>query len=165
MHLFTSEMFQLSCQAWEQPFSFIGELYFPAALQRRPGQNTKPKMGRKLCSPFPLWPHALHTHGASQWSAQTCDGLQVLYQWSFWKSWHIFLASGLLQVKWLLYTAPAVICSDLPLTEVSCLMKVDGGNHFYYHCHSKLEREILNDSYILLWYLPSVARMCFYLAL
>jgi len=40
----------------------MGELYFPAALQRRPDQNTDPKMERKVSSPVPFWPHAFHTH-------------------------------------------------------------------------------------------------------
>lgn len=62
MHLLASEMFQLSYQAWQQPLSFMGELYFAAALQRRPDQNTDPKMEVKVCSPFLFWPRAFCRH-------------------------------------------------------------------------------------------------------
>lgn len=62
MHLSVSGTLQLSCRSWEQPFSFMGELYFPAALQRRPEQNTDPKMEKKVCSPLPFWPHIFRTH-------------------------------------------------------------------------------------------------------
>lgn len=129
MHLLASETFQLSCQVWEQPFSFMEELYFPAALQRRPDQNTYPKMERKVCGTFPFWPDAFHTYMVVDSYQYRPDCLPILYQWLFWKFWDIFLASGLLQHKCLLGLYSEEICnaapdfalslSDFALTEVS----------------------------------------------
>lgn len=154
MHLLASETLQLSCQAWELPFSFMGELYFTAALKKRPEQNTVPKMGRKVLQHFPILATCISCmYGDRKLSVQT-DRWPSAYSpsvilLSFFMFGSIFCLSVLLQFKCTLVTYPEEIYMQLPIvysdslkcfppTEVPCLMKINRSGCFYYHCHRKL---------------------------
>lgn len=100
----------------------MGEFYFTAALQRRPEQNTVPKMERKVCSTFPFWPHAFHisyTYGNRQLSVQTYDHLHTLYQGLFWKFGSIFFYN--LNAFWTFYSMKTNVAPDSMLQVLQVL--------------------------------------------